>query len=101
MHKDCAELKETMATYQREFDAERLSREAAHDTRAKELMAIDTRLQQTLEAEQQGHRDSEAKVLRAFDEKTAQLREEIAQEGRTRAEAEGALRRYVDVDIPK
>ena len=54
-------------------------------------------------------------MLRSFDERTAVLREEwvfcqiprlrpfeeIAREGRSRAEAEAALRRYVDVDIPK
>ena len=32
---------------------------------------------------------------------TQEAVEEIAREGRSRAEAEAALRRYVDVDIPK
>merc|ERR1719199_830297 len=54
-----------------------------------------------LEAEQQARRESEAKIFRTFEEKTGQLREEIAREGRTRVEAEAALRRYVDIDIPK
>merc|ERR1712217_117309 len=92
---------EQLAKFQREFDEERLSREALHDSKAKDLSALDLRLQQALEAEQQLRRDAEAKVLRSFDERTATLQEEMAREGRTRVEAETALRRYVDVDIPK
>lgn len=101
MTKDCAALKESLVQFQRDFDEERLNREALNDARANELTTMDTRLEQALEAEQQARRDAEAKVLRNFDEKTSVLREEIAREGRTRVEAETALRRYVDVDIPK
>eukprot|EP00439_Symbiodinium_sp_Y106_P047730 s356_g6.t1 len=95
------ELSDQLLKFQRDFDEERLGREAMTESRSKELGAADMRLQQALEAEQQARRDAEAKVLRTFDERTALLREEIAREGRSRAEAEAALRRYVDVDIPK
>lgn len=96
-----SQLKEQLSKFHRDFDDERVNREALQETKQKELSGIDVRLQQALEVEQQARRDSEAKVVRAFDEKTAALREEIAREGRSRMEAESALRRYVDVDIPK
>mmetsp|Transcript_4132 Transcript_4132/g.7586 ORF Transcript_4132/g.7586 Transcript_4132/m.7586 type:complete len:253 (-) Transcript_4132:39-797(-) len=101
LHSDLALLKDQLVKFQRDFDEERLGREAMTEARSKELGAADLRLQNALEAEQQARRDAEAKVLKTFDERTALLREEIAREGRSRAEAEAALRRYVDVDIPK
>merc|ERR1740129_291465 len=101
VQRECGQLKEQLSKFQRDFDEERLNREGLQDAKSKELSAIDVRLQQQLELEQHARRESEAKVLRSFDEKTATLREEIAREVRTRQEAEAALRRYVDVDIPK
>merc|ERR1712115_508383 len=86
--RDCRALKESLAKFQHDFDQEKHSRESLHDTRAKDLSSIDARLHQALEAEQHSRREAEAKVLSTFDEKTALLREEIAKEGRSRADAE-------------
>eukprot|EP00913_Durusdinium_trenchii_P014541 g13641.t1 len=94
MPKEAARVprQDQLIKFQRDFDEERLSREALTEARSKELSAADLRLQQALETEQQARRDAEAQVLRSFDERTAVLREDGA---------EAALRRYVDVDIPK
>merc|ERR1712150_57374 len=43
----------------------------------------------------------EAKGLRAFEKRAAELREDILRESRTRMEAETVSRRYVGVEIPK
>merc|ERR1719221_1048299 len=101
LQQECCQLRDQLDKFQREFDDERHGREAATDAKAKELSTLDLRLQQALEQEQQARRDTEQRTLRGFEEKTAQLRDEIAREGRTRNEAEAALRKYVDVDIPK
>merc|ERR1719281_1295359 len=50
MQKDCSQLKDSLAKFQRDFDEERLNREALHETKSKELAGIDARLQQALEA---------------------------------------------------
>ena len=39
--------------------------------------------------------------IRQFDEKAAVLRDDLAKEGKIRSENEGALRRYLEIDIPK
>merc|ERR1719454_2145492 len=98
---ECNSLRDQLSSVKRDFEEERRSRESVTQAKMQELAAIDGRLQQALRAEQEARRDSEAKVFRTFDERTAALREEISRDGKTRAEAETALRQYIDVDIPK
>ena len=54
-----------------------------------------------LEQEQSARRESESRLLRQFEEKTSLLRDDIAKEGKIRAENESNIRRYLEVDIPK
>lgn len=99
--RECHVMKEALSRFHQDFEEECCKREALMEAKTKELSVVDLRLQQILEAEQQASRDAEQQILRAFDEKTDLLQEEIVREGRTREEAHAALCRYVDGDIPQ
>lgn len=94
-------LKESLAKFSQELDAERIAREEISEQKSREMEELDKRLQTALEEEQNTRRKSEQKLLRQFEEKTLHLQEEIAAEGKLRVENEYNLRRYLEIDIPK
>jgi hypothetical protein len=93
---------EQLTSFQQMFKEERDERQRSQDCKAQEFAAIDERLQAAFKEEQRSLRDVEGKVLRSFDERARQMREDVMrQDSHATAEAEVAIRRYIDVDIPK
>jgi len=94
-------LKEQLSQFQKDLEEEKIGRDRVTDGKNKELLNIDLKLQAALEAEQQARRESEVRILNTFDQKTAELRDEVAKEGNTRLANESKLRKYLEDDIPK
>merc|ERR1719281_2282169 len=83
-----AALKEQLVTFQKELEEERVNREALAERKAQEVASMDQRLQAALDAEQQARKESEARVLRIFEDKCNLLKEDIAKESTVRLDNE-------------
>mmetsp|Transcript_54673 Transcript_54673/g.98207 ORF Transcript_54673/g.98207 Transcript_54673/m.98207 type:complete len:262 (-) Transcript_54673:143-928(-) len=94
-------LKEQMLIFQEDLKNERMHRENLAETKEQEINRVDTNLKSILQSEQDSRRETEEKILKTFEEKTAQLKDEINQSGRVRMDNEATLRRFLEVDIPK
>merc|ERR1719375_1193886 len=93
-----AALKDQLVTFQKELEEERENREGLAERKAQEIASMDQRLQAALDAEQQARKESEARVLRIFEDKTTALKDDIAKECHVRLDNEENLRSYLEVD---
>merc|ERR1711988_1568090 len=79
-----AALKDQLVTFQKELGEERENREALAERKAQEVASMDQRLQSALDAEQQARKESEARLLRIFEDKTQLLKDDIERESNVR-----------------
>lgn len=99
--KKTAVIKDQLICFQKDIDVEKEAREQLAEAKEKDIVRVDTAMQEKLQAEQAALRETEQRILRVFESKTDALKEEICKSGRVRVDNEGNLRRYLEVDIPK
>lgn len=86
--------------FQKDLDEEAAMRAALAEEKGIQIMQLDARLQEAMEAEQESQRNSEEAILSVFAEETAALVSQIDTDSACRIEAEGSLREYLETDIP-